>query len=240
MRARPVTAFALTRYAHAQPVPRSLAGDPHLAWAHENGLVGRERINRSDEAGDFTGLTRPTRNLFRTARAYREWARELSETDATWEAFERMRQARWTARHRALHAGQRDHHVEGAGRLLPCETTALDSSRVQPARRDSLPLLDRMPALARRTPLTPTLAVFETFTMEKEPRQYRDSSSGQMRTREYNVRSWAAAPTTVGAARVRGAFCSLCVASPRRAMRSLSSGRGRSRTRAGTLRDSGV
>ena len=37
---------------------------------------------------------------------------------------------------------------------------------------------------------------------EKEPRQYRDSSSGQMRTREYNVRSWAAAPTTVGAARV--------------------------------------
>jgi len=202
MRARPVTAFALTRYAHAQPVPRSPAGDPHLAWAHENGLVGRERINRSDEAGDFTGLTRPTRNLFRTARAYREWARELSETDATWEAFERMRQARWNARHRALHAGQRDHNVEGAGRLLPCETTALDSSRVQPARRDSLPLLDRMPALARRTPLTPTLAVFETFTMEKEPRQYRDSSSGQMRTREYNVRSWAAAPTTVGAARV--------------------------------------
>ena len=113
-----------------------------------------------------------------------------------------MRQARWTARHRALHAGQRDHNVEGAGRLLPCETTALDSSRVQPAMRDSLPLLDRMPALARRTPLTPTLAVFETFTMEKEPRQYRDSSSGQMRTREYNVRSWAAAPTTVGAARV--------------------------------------
>ena len=202
MRARPVTAFALTRYAHAQPVPRSPAGDPHLAWAHENGLVGRERINRSDEAGDFTGLTRPTRNLFRTARAYREWARELSETDATWEAFERMRQARWNARHRALHAGQRDHNVEGAGRLLPCETTALDSSRMQPARRDSLPLLDRMPALARRTPLTPTLAVFETFTMEKEPRQYRDSSSGQMRTREYNVRSWAAAPTTVGAARV--------------------------------------
>ena len=140
MRARPVTAFALTRYAHAQPVPRSPAGDPHLAWAHENGLVGRERINRSDEAGDFTGLTRPTRNLFRTARAYREWARELSETDATWEAFERMRQARWNARHRALHAGQRDHNVEGAGRLLPCETTALDSSRVQPARRDSLPL----------------------------------------------------------------------------------------------------
>ncbi|EOD11992.1 Hypothetical protein EMIHUDRAFT_247654 [Emiliania huxleyi CCMP1516] len=106
-------------------------GDPHLAWAHENGLVGRERINRSDEAGDFTGLTRPTRNLFRTARAYREWARELSDTDATWEAFERMRQARWNARHRALHAGQRDHNVEGAGRLLPCETTALDSSRVQ-------------------------------------------------------------------------------------------------------------
>ena len=176
-------------------------------------------------------------------------------------------------------------------------------------------LAHRMPALARRTPLTPTLAVFETFTMEKEPRQYRDSSSGQMRTREYNVRSWAAAPTTVGAARVprrpseaegvqyrrlclqnatcfnnleaahpinffeqrdvcmncgaerftvtnpsiccasttassrevarpprdgRGAFCSLCVASPRRAMRSLSSGRGRSRTPAGTLRDSGV
>jgi len=102
----------------------------------------RERIKRSDEAGDFTGLTRPTRNLFRTARAYREWARELSETDATWEAFERMRQARRKARHRALHAGQRDHHVEGAGRLLPCETTALDSSRVQPAMRDSLPLLD--------------------------------------------------------------------------------------------------
>ena len=68
--------------------------------------------------------------------------------------------------------------------------------------RESLPLLERMPALARRSPLTPTLAVFETFTMEKEPRQYRDSSSGQMRTREYNVRSWAAAPTTVGAARV--------------------------------------
>jgi len=65
-----------------------------------------------------------------------------------------MRQARWNARHRALHAGQRDHHVEGAGRLLPCETTALDSSRVQPAMRESLPLLDRMPALARRTPLT--------------------------------------------------------------------------------------
>ena len=129
MRARPVTAFALTRYAHAQLVPRSLAGDPHLAWAHENGLVGRERINRSNEAGDFTGLTRPTRNLFRTARAYREWARELSETDATWEAFERMRQARWTARHRALHAGQRDHNVEGAGRLMPCETIALDSRR---------------------------------------------------------------------------------------------------------------
>ena len=167
MRARPVTAFALTRYAHAQPVPRSPAGDPHLAWAHENGLVGRERINRSDEAGDFTGLTRPTRNLFRTARAYREWARELSDTDATWEAFERMRQARWNARHRALHAGQRDHNVEGAGRLLPCETTALDSSRVQPAMRDSLPLLDRMPALACHTPLTPTLAVFETFTTEK-------------------------------------------------------------------------
>ena len=58
-----------------------------------------------------------------------------------------------------------------------------------PSVRESLPLLDRMPALARRTPLTPTLAVFETFTMEKEPRQYRDSSSGQMRTREYNVRS---------------------------------------------------
>ena len=88
MRARPVTAFALTRYAHAQPVPRSPAGDPHLAWAHENGLVGRERINRSDEAGDFTGLTQPTRNLFRTARVYREWARELSEMDATWEAFD--------------------------------------------------------------------------------------------------------------------------------------------------------
>ena len=32
----------------------------------------------------------------------------------------------------------------------------------------------------------------------------------------------------------------LCAASPRRVMRSLSSGRGRSRTRAGTLRDSGV
>ena len=127
MRAHPVTAFAQIRDAHAQPVPRSLAGDPHLAWAPENGLVGRERINRSDEAGDFTGLTRPTRNLFRTSRAYRE----LSETDATWEAFERMRQARWNARHRALHAGQRDHNVEGAGRLLPCETTALDSSRVQ-------------------------------------------------------------------------------------------------------------
>ena len=40
----------------------------------------------------------------------------------------------------AGHAGQRDHNVEGAGRLLPCETTALYSSRVQPARRDSLPL----------------------------------------------------------------------------------------------------
>ena len=141
MRAHPVTAFAQIRYAHAQPVPRSLAGDPHLAWAHENGLVGRERINRSDEAGDFTGLTRPTRNLFRTARAYREWARELSETDATWEAFERMRQARWNARHRALHAGQRDHNVEGAGRLLPCETTALDSSRVQPASQARQPAI---------------------------------------------------------------------------------------------------
>ena len=98
MRARPVTAFALTRYVHAQPIPRSLAGDPHLAWAHAHGLVGRERINRSDEAGDFTGLTRPTRNLFAASRAYREWARELSESDATWEAFQRMRQARRKAR----------------------------------------------------------------------------------------------------------------------------------------------
>ena len=39
MRARPVTAFALTRYAHPQPVPRSLAGDPHLAWAHESHVM---------------------------------------------------------------------------------------------------------------------------------------------------------------------------------------------------------
>ena len=115
MRARPVTAFALTRYAHAQPVPRSLAGDPHLAWAHENGLVGRERINRSNEAGTFTGLTRPTRNLFRTARVYREWARELSETDATWEAFERMRQARHKARHRALHAAHEPARLRDSG-----------------------------------------------------------------------------------------------------------------------------
>ena len=68
MRARPVTAFALTRYAHAQPVPRSPAGDPHLAWAHENGLVGRERINRSDEAGDFTGLTRRALGRWRARR----------------------------------------------------------------------------------------------------------------------------------------------------------------------------
>ena len=87
MRARPVTAITLTRPHMLSP---SLAPwqATTLAWAHAHGLAGRERINRSDEAGDFTGLTQPTRNLFRTARVYREWARELSETDATWEAFD--------------------------------------------------------------------------------------------------------------------------------------------------------
>ena len=50
MRARPVTAITLTRSHMLSP---SLAPwqATTLAWAHAHGLAGRERINRSDEAG---------------------------------------------------------------------------------------------------------------------------------------------------------------------------------------------
>ena len=65
----------------------------------------------------------------------------------------------------------RRHDVEGKGRLLPCETAAIDSSRPLLALR-VLPLLDRMPRRANAAPLTRDLALFETFTRSTEEREY--------------------------------------------------------------------
>ena len=62
MRARPVTAITLTRSHMLSP---SLAPwqATTLAWAHAHGLAGRERINRSDEAGDFRADSADSKSL---------------------------------------------------------------------------------------------------------------------------------------------------------------------------------
>ena len=71
----------------------------------------------------------------------------------------------------------RSHTSEWGQRLLPCETSAIDSSRHRPGARSKRPLLDRMPCRAARAPLEGLLAGFATFQKHREPEPRRDSGA---------------------------------------------------------------
>ena len=112
----------------------------------------------------------------------------------------------------------RSHTSEWGQRLLPCETSAIDSSRHRPGARSKRPLLDRMPCRAARAPLEGLLAGFATFQKHREPEPRRDSGAADQsrddepeqrgegdatdavtndkKCRSRHAVTWAAAPTS--------------------------------------------
>ena len=161
-------------------------------------LVGRQdREQDRSEVGAFSDWSTGVRRLFRKDAAFRTWQGSSGETDVSWTAFkdgpwQRINQSRHDAKRNPQRIARR-HDVEGAGRLLPCETAAIDSSRPLLSSR-VLPLLDRMPRRANAAPLTRDLALFETFTRSTQERDY-TNAAGDKKKGTRSTMVWAAAPT---------------------------------------------
>ena len=168
-------------------------------------LVGRQDPKQTrSEVGAFSDWNPGMRRLFRKDAAFRTWQGSSGETDVSWNAFkdgpwQRMNRRGLDAKRNPRRIARR-HDVEGAGRLLPCETAAIDSSRPQLSSR-VLPLLDRMPRRANAAPLTRDLALFETFTRSTQERDY-TNAAGDKKKGTRSTMVWAAAPTDRGAAAV--------------------------------------